>query len=94
VGINWQYRKWELVVFGSSRKLSANKNVDSSDNTDYVSSIISTGYHRTASELEDRNSLQMLACGGTLRYQWLNGRVAFNTVRYKFSKPIIKEVCL
>ncbi len=91
VGINWQYRKWEIVVFRSSRKLSANRKVDSTDDTDYVSSIISTGYHRTASELEDRNSLQMLACGGTLRYQWLNGRIAFNTLRYKFSKPIIKE---
>jgi len=79
------------VIFGSARKLSANVNQDSSLNSDFVTSLISTGYHRTASELEDRNRLQMLAYGGTLRHQWLNGRIAFNTVRYKFSKPIIKE---
>jgi len=91
VGINWQYRKWEIVVFGSSRKLSANTKLDSSLSTEYVSSLLSTGYHRTASEAEDRNRLQMLAYGGTIRHLWLNGRLAFNTVRYKFSKPIIKE---
>ena len=91
VGINWKYRNWEIVVFGSSRKLSANGNFDSSLNTEYVSSLITTGYHRTTSESEDRNRLQMLAGGGTIRYQWLNGRIAFNTVQYKFSNPINKE---
>jgi hypothetical protein len=79
------------VVFGSSRKLSANGNYDSSINIEFVSSLLTSGYHRTASELEDRNRLQMLAYGGSIRHQWLNGRIAFNTVRYKFSKPIIKE---
>ena len=87
--INLRKKHWDLLVFGSMRNLSANIREDSSQF--FITSISTTGYHRTKNELQDRNQLKMFSVGLALRYisdQW---RIGLNSVNYSFNKPILKD---
>lgn len=91
VGITVRKNKIEATVFASLRKLSANVVADTIDNYDYVSSILSSGYNRTANENADRNKLSQTAFGGNIIYR--NGRLqmGLNGVYYRFSLPLQKR---
>lgn len=91
VAITAGYKKWEWSVFGSYKKISANLNIDSLSGNDWVSSLLTGGYHRTLSELADRNSITQVAAGGVLRYQSGNALFSLNTIHHGFSNPFIKE---
>lgn len=56
-GITIKKGRLEATVFASLRKLSANFAADTVNNEDFVSSLLNSGYHRTAGENEDRNKL-------------------------------------
>ncbi len=90
-GITLGNKKWDITIFTSLRKLSANRLIDSIQNTFFVSSLQTSGYHRSVAELEDKNSLQMLAFGGSIQYHWVTGHLGINSINYDFSLPIIKE---
>ena len=90
-GITFQHKKWELSTFSSFRKLSANRVFDSVQNNTYVSSLIPSGYHRSEPEIQDRNSLSMMAFGGSLQHKWTSGHFGINSVNYAFSLPIKRE---
>jgi hypothetical protein len=81
----------EATVFASLRKLSANFVADTIAFEDYISSFLTSGYHRTPSETADRNRLRQVAYGGTVK--WLSDRwhVAVNAVSYHFSQPVQKR---
>lgn len=88
-GITLQYKKWETTFFGSLRRLSTNWVTDSSNNQPvYISSLITTGYHRTISELTDRNNTTHIAAGGNVKYRFSNGHIAMNGVMHHFAKPL------
>lgn len=91
VGITLGNKKWDITIFTSFRKLSANTVIDSIQNSFFVSSLQTSGYHRSVAELEDKNSLQMFAFGGSIQYHWVNGHFGINSINYDFSLPIIKE---
>jgi len=57
-GITLRKGKMEATAFISFRKLSANFVSDTVNNEDFISSILNSGYHRTNTEIEDRNNLQ------------------------------------
>jgi hypothetical protein len=86
--------KLQLTAFVSKKKVSANE-VSSTDtldtNEDFVSSIITSGLHRTASEVADRNSIDQFAFGGRLQYHGTKFQVAVNGVHYNLSKPLVKS---
>ncbi len=90
-GITLQQNKWELTAFASFRKLSANRVFDSVRSDMHVSSLLSSGYHRSESEIEDRNSLSIMAFGGSLQHKWTAGHVGINSMNYAFSLPIKRE---
>jgi hypothetical protein len=54
VGITLQRHNWEATGFASYRKLDANFNTDTLNFEDFVSSLQTSGYHRTASEVADK----------------------------------------
>lgn len=91
VAITAALKKWEWSVFASRKKISANINADTLSGNDWFSSILAGGYHRTAAELLDRNSITQLAAGGVLRYQSGNARFSFNTIHHWFSNSFIRE---
>jgi len=90
-GITLYKKNWEITVFGSFRKISANLVADTLKSDEYVSSFESSGYHRTSAEIADRNILTQIAFGGNLVFVQKNYRVGINMMNYRFSKNIQKQ---
>ncbi len=90
-GITLQKGKWESTLFFSCLKLSGNLVKDSVRDEGHITSVLSSGYHRTPNEQEDRNNLQQITAGASLKYAEDRWHLAFNTVQYKFSLPLKKE---
>lgn len=79
-GITVQHKNWETTVFASFRKLDGNLVNDS------ITSVLTSGYHRTQAELNDRNNLDRITAGGNIRYSRPRWHIGINTVQYHFSK--------
>jgi hypothetical protein len=89
IGVTLKRKNVECTLFGSLRKLSANLVIDSFlFNETYVSSIQTSGYHRSLSEINDRNNVQCFTTGGALKYTNYKGHVGLNAVYYSLSKPL------
>jgi len=84
-GITMQFGKVEATLFGSVRKLSSNFVADTLSSADFISSFQNSGYHRTQSEIDDRNDLRQLGWGGNITYRKNNWHVGINGVAYNFS---------
>lgn len=100
-------RNWEHTVFISQHKIDANIVTDTISNnalepnvnTEFSSSLYS-GFHRTASEIEDRNKIQVAMIGQGLRYRrptWdisLNGFLQKTNINLKDrpDRPDLKDV--
>ena len=89
-GITLKKNNWEATGFVSYRKLDANFNVDTLNFEDFVSSLQTSGYHRTASEIEDKNSQGQLSFGGNLAYSANRLHIGVNGVHYNFKHTITK----
>jgi hypothetical protein len=53
-----------------------------------VSSIVTSGYHRTAIELAKRQNLSAYMGGAVLKYRFRGGSISVNTVQHKFAFPM------
>ncbi len=91
VGVTVKKGNKEATVFASYRKLSANFVADTVQQEDFVSSFLSSGYHRTASEAADRNNLGQFAAGGTVSFKKMRWHAGANAVYYHFSLPVQKR---
>jgi hypothetical protein len=90
-GITVKKGKMEATAFASVRKLSANFAADTVNNEDFISSFLTSGYHRTESELADRNILTQSTFGGNIAYRTNRWQVGVNGVYYRFSSPVQKR---
>lgn len=90
-GITVKKGKMEATAFASVRKLSANFVADTVNNEDFISSFLTSGYHRTESELADRNKLTQSTFGGNIAYRTNRWQVGVNGVYYNFSSPVQKR---
>lgn len=90
-GITLQKNKWEATAFVSYRKVDANFVPDSLTNEDFVSSLLTSGYHRTANEVADKGVQRQLDYGGNLTYRADNWHISANTIQYKFDLPVNKN---
>ncbi|MBZ5857120.1 helix-hairpin-helix domain-containing protein [Flavihumibacter profundi] len=88
VALQFQSGHWEATFFGSARKLTANL-VEGADGTKGFSSISQSGYHRTAGELADRNSITQYAYGTVLQYTTNHFRLGGSVIKYQFSLPFM-----
>ncbi|MFT3824837.1 MAG: helix-hairpin-helix domain-containing protein [Chitinophagaceae bacterium] len=89
IGVTIGKRNWEATIFASYRKLSATLITDSiNDNKVYVSTLLTSGYHRTLSELARKNNLQSLVAGSNVRLWGANGNVGLNVIQYQFRYPL------
>ncbi len=92
VGITIGKNNWEATVFGSFRKLDANfVAADSLTNEDIVSSLQTSGYHRTKSEVDDKGVQRQIAFGGNLAFQFNRLHIGVNAIHYNFKYPIVKD---
>ncbi|MBK5271890.1 MAG: helix-hairpin-helix domain-containing protein, partial [Bacteroidia bacterium] len=90
-GITLKKGSIEATAFASTRKLSANFVADTVNNEDFISSFLTSGYHRTNSEIEDRNNLTQTTLGGNITYRGNGWHVGVNGIYYNFSLPVQKR---
>ena len=90
-GITIKKGKIESTVFASMRKLSANFVADTVNNEDFISSFLTSGYHRTVSEMADRNNLTQTTFGGNIIYRTNRWHFGINGIYYNFSLPVKKR---
>ena len=92
-GITIGKKNWQLTTFVSYKKIDANFVADTSQyQNDFVSSLQTSGYHRTKSETTDKGIQRQLAFGGNFSYQYKSLHLGVNAVQYKFKLPLIKSV--
>jgi DNA uptake protein ComE-like DNA-binding protein len=90
-GITIRKGRIESTAFASIRKLGGNFVADTVNNEDFISSFLTSGYHRTNSEIEDRNNVTQTAFGGNIIYRANHWQVGVNGIYYHFSLPIVKR---
>jgi hypothetical protein len=90
VGITLKKNNWETTGFASYRKIDANFKIDTLTLEGYVSSLQTSGYHRTSSEIDDKHILSQLSFGGNINYTVPTFNVGINAVHYNFGYPITK----
>jgi hypothetical protein len=88
--IDFFQRRWELAFFCSLRNLSGNL-VKNDSGEFHISSIQESGYHRSASEIEDRNRVQQFTIGGAIRFKKEKFQSSLNFVNYIYSLPLLKD---
>lgn len=90
-GIQLEKNNWRNTTFLSLRNLDAKINPDDTDGNEFVSSIHTSGYHRTPAERSDKGKLQLLTYGTSVQYRKRNWYSGLNMIQYTFSKRIQKD---
>ncbi len=92
-GITVGNDKWEATAFGSVRNLDANFVQGDTLLTieDQVTSLQTSGFHRTASELADKGTQRQISYGGNFSYRTGSLKVGFNAIHFDFELPINKS---
>ncbi|MBL0144813.1 MAG: hypothetical protein IPP48_02685 [Chitinophagaceae bacterium] len=90
-GITFGKNAWQATVFGSYKNIDANFVIDTSQSQDeFVSSLQTSGYHRTNSEFADKGVQRQIAFGGNFSYQINNLHFGINAMQYRYKLPIQK----
>ena len=91
-GITLKKRNVQTTFFASYKKIDANFVANTSQSQeDFISSLQTSGYHRTKSETVDKNIQQQLAFGGNISYQYKKLHLGINSIQYKFKWPLKKS---
>lgn len=87
--------KLELTALFSSRKrdgnlITINDSIDIELQGSFTqfSSLQLSGLHRTANEIEDRNTIGYLTTGGSLKWQENKGHIAINAVHHRLDQAL------
>ncbi len=92
IGITVAKNQWETTVFASYKKIDANLVPDTSQmREDFVSSLETSGYHRTKAEADDKGIQRQFAYGGNFSYRYQQLHLGFNAIRYNFKLPLKKS---
>ena len=86
-------KNWEATGFASYRKTDANFVLGDTAQLqdDFVSSLQTSGLHRTASEYADKGAQRQIAFGGNLAFRIKNLHLGFNAVHFDFKLPLTKD---
>jgi len=80
--------KTEIVVFGSHKKADGNI-IFENDGSEHFSSLQTSGYHRTESEIQDEKSIRASDLGTLVSLQLNNLKIGANFIYQHFDKPFI-----
>lgn len=89
--ITLRKKKWESTLFASFRRLDGNIVSDSVNEENYVSSLISSGNHRTEAEIARRNNFKQTCLGASVIYRGHNWHAGVNGLYYQFQFPVVKR---
>jgi hypothetical protein len=73
-----RYKKMDATFFVSKRLF------DGNFDGDRISSILTSGLHRTSTEISNRKSFSLLTAGLNVAYKFRQGHLGLNSVVYKF----------
>ncbi|HRP56799.1 hypothetical protein [Agriterribacter sp.] len=82
---------WQGTAFLSLKKSDAKTSPDPVSGEDIISSVHTSGYHRTQSERSDRRGLHQLTYGTNLVRKQKHWHMGLNMVQYHFNRKIQKE---
>lgn len=89
-------RNLELTAFASFKNRDGNLQVDTLDiideNVSFFTSILSSGLHRTPSEIENRNAVGHFSTGASLQYDIGHFRMGLNTLYDRFNEPFSRSL--
>ena len=88
--ITLQQRHWEVTAFASSRKQDGS--TDTLMEEVIAASVISSGYHRTAAEINKRGLVQLWSAGGNIRYTNHRWQLGGNVIAHRFTPVLQKEI--
>jgi hypothetical protein len=85
-------KNWYLSAFINARRISTTSGLqaDTSEFEDYVSSILTSGLHRTEAEAAKRLNSKEFGTGGALQYRTSKLQLGVNAVHYQLEKPLIR----
>jgi hypothetical protein len=83
-------KAWDLTAFGSYRNRDGSLvESDSILETEaFVTSLQTSGYHRTPSEIRNRNTVAMSNAGGSVRWMGGKSQISANVLYTHLSKPL------
>ena len=84
LGLTVRRGAWRFSPFFSQRRLDGNRREDGS-----ISSLLFTGYRRTAAELADRSALRLRTAGFRLERAWRALRLGANGIHYQLSRELL-----
>lgn len=90
IGVTISKNRLEATVFASYKKVDGNFIEATVDEEAHISSLQTSGLHRTNSELDNKKTQQQLAFGGNLAYNKNNFHLGINGIKYHFKIPIEK----
>lgn len=90
-GVTVQKGRVEATAFASYRKLSANRSKDTVSGEEIITSLQTSGYHRTSLEIEDRNHVGLLALGGAVAFRRSGFSIGVNAVHHSWEKFLQKR---
>ena len=79
------FGQWNTTIFYSNTNRDANLNL--ADSSIAFTSLQSSGLHRTANEIEDKNTLGHQTLGGSIGWSSGNTKVNFNALYNQFDHP-------
>ncbi len=90
VGITLKKKNLEATGFVSYRKIDAGFETDTSNIIDHVSSLHTSGYHRTTNEIDGKGVQSQLSFGGNVSFSNEKFHFGMNAIHYDFEHSIIK----
>ena len=90
IGITLAKNNFESTVFASYKNIDANFLVDTLNSEDFISSLQTSGLHRTKTEIADKGVQKQFAFGGNIAFNKNNFHFGFNAIQYRFKLPIHK----
>lgn len=84
-GITFDFNRFESTVFGSYKMLDARTSlIDTNDAQTIIDNFQLTGFHRTISEIENKNQVSQMVFGSATSFQTNNLKVNFTALYSKF----------
>ncbi len=84
-------KNWYLSAFVNKRKVSATAVSDTAEFEDFVSSVLTSGLHRTQAEAAKRYNTDEFGLGGSLQYRTSKLQLGANVVHYELERPLIRQ---
>ncbi len=92
-GITLTKNRFDFTAFASYRSVDANFRTGDTSvfQDDFVSSLQTSGFHRTPAEYADKGKQKQMAAGGNFKYRSDHFQIGVNAIQYQFKYALNKQ---